>query len=134
MFWLHLPTYLRTLCHGDSGLGYKISLWDKPLCLAVGVRNAFWDTKRRALAGVALQQTRRAKERTCPELSGVSSALRSRQLHPPPRQDLCQERPCLLTRRQHLRLNTTMVCPPVICRSVRFRQPPVIPSRWHRQH
>ena len=49
MFWLHLPTYLRTLCHGDSVLGYKISLRDKPLCLAVGVRNAFWDTKRRAL-------------------------------------------------------------------------------------
>ena len=33
----------------DSVLGYKISLWDKPLCLAVGVRHAFWDTKRRAL-------------------------------------------------------------------------------------
>ena len=45
----NMPTYLRTLCHGDSVLAYEISLWDKPLCLAVGVRNAFWDTKRRAL-------------------------------------------------------------------------------------
>ena len=36
------------------GFGIQNSLWDKRLCLAVGVRNAFWDTKRRALVVVSM--------------------------------------------------------------------------------
>ena len=49
------PSHIfASLCHGDSVLGYKTSLWDKPLCLAVGVRNAFWDTKRHALVPLTL--------------------------------------------------------------------------------
>ena len=37
--------------------------------------------------------------------------FRSRQFHPPPCQDPCQERLCLLTRSQHFRAHATMVCP-----------------------